>query len=305
MHVAVAIVGFRNVTDISACLDALTASTHQDFEVVICENGGREACIALDKVLPRKLGGGQQVRLVSALGNLGFAGGVNLCLRASPDADAWWVLNPDTLPEPKALAGKVRVLEGGCDAVGCTLLRPDGSVQSRGGRWRRLIARGESLGIGEDATTPVNPKEIEAAQDYLNGAAMLVSRRFVEGNGLMREDYFLYCEEVEWFLRAQGRGLKLGFSPDAFVVHAQGATTGAGRGLRNAARLPTFLESRNRLLLTRDCFPAWLPLVAACTSLWVALRYARARAWTPLSQALAGLRAGLRNERGPPSWLSV
>jgi hypothetical protein len=43
MHVAVAIVGFRNEGDIVRCLGALEASTHRDFEIVICENGGPEA----------------------------------------------------------------------------------------------------------------------------------------------------------------------------------------------------------------------------------------------------------------------
>src|SRR3954471_4207611 len=43
MHVAVAIVGYRNADDVCACVTALARSTHDDFEVVICENGGGDA----------------------------------------------------------------------------------------------------------------------------------------------------------------------------------------------------------------------------------------------------------------------
>jgi N-acetylglucosaminyl-diphospho-decaprenol L-rhamnosyltransferase len=53
MHVAVVIVGFRNPGDIDACLGSLEASSHRDFEVIICENGGREAHAALETVLRR------------------------------------------------------------------------------------------------------------------------------------------------------------------------------------------------------------------------------------------------------------
>ena len=43
MHIAVTIVGFRNCEDIVRCLGALEHSSHTDFEVIICENGGKLA----------------------------------------------------------------------------------------------------------------------------------------------------------------------------------------------------------------------------------------------------------------------
>ena len=96
--VAVCIVGYRNPDDFVLCLAALARSRHADFEVVVCENGGPEAFDQLTKVLPAALPGGQPVRAILAPGNLGYAGGVNVCLAAAPDADAWWILNPDTEP---------------------------------------------------------------------------------------------------------------------------------------------------------------------------------------------------------------
>ena len=104
MHVSVAIVGFRNVDDILRCLAALETATHKDFEVIICENGGPAAFDALKARAPSVLAGGQTVRCVLASGNLGYAGGVNVCLAETPQADAWWVLNPDTAPSPTSLA---------------------------------------------------------------------------------------------------------------------------------------------------------------------------------------------------------
>ena len=223
MHVAIVVVGFRNPDDIAECLHALEAGTYQDFEVVICENGGPEAFGALSRCLPKALSGGQAVSVLAAPGNVGFAGGVNIGMASTPDADAWWVLNPDTKPDRDALAAKVaRLAKGDCDAVGCTLYRPNGKIQSHGGRWRGWLARAESIGIGEPLGAAVDPLWIEREQSYLNGAAMLVGRRFLQVAGMMREEYFLYCEEVEWCLRGVRLGLRLGYAPDARVLHAQG-----------------------------------------------------------------------------------
>ena len=43
MRVAVAIVGYRNPDDLVRCVAALQDSTYQDYQVVICENGGQGA----------------------------------------------------------------------------------------------------------------------------------------------------------------------------------------------------------------------------------------------------------------------
>jgi GT2 family glycosyltransferase len=300
-RIAIAIVGYRNAADIVKCLQALEVAHHRDFQIIICENGGPDAYSALTARLPKALPGGQPVDVLLAPGNLGFAGGVNRCLEATPDVDAWWVLNPDTQPDPEALAALVaRLQRGDCEAVGGTLYLPNGRVQAHGGRWRPWLARAESIGYGSRLDDPVDPVEVERVQSYLLGACMLISREFLQIVGPMREDYFLYCEESEWCLRAKARGLRLGFAPGARVKHYSGATTGAGRPIKERPRLPVYLGERNKLLLTRDCFPGLFPIAALSALLFLFGRYARRGAWRNFGFGFAGWWAGLRNERGAP-----
>src|ERR1700760_1651196 len=80
VHVSLAIVGFRNANDILECLGALERSTHKDFDVVICENGGAAAYADLAGRVPSTLAGGQSVVVIQAERNLGYAGGVNVCI---------------------------------------------------------------------------------------------------------------------------------------------------------------------------------------------------------------------------------
>lgn len=298
---SVLIVSYRSPQDVARCLEALSRSPSEGFEVVVCENGGADAfarlCEAVDRTWPFGL------RLIEAEGNVGFAGGVNRAMAAAdPAAEAYWLLNPDTAPDPDAMGAMLRALDT-CDAVGCEIRLPNGRVASYGFRWTPWLARPEALGFGREAGAPANRAEIEASQNCLSGASMIVSRRFVEVAGRMREDYFLYCEEIEWCLRAAGKGLRFGFAPDSRVLHMHGSTTGAGLGPARAPRLPVYLGERNKLLLTRDLYPALLPLAATGVLLQVAARYARRGAWRQVGYALAGWWAGLRNERGAPAWV--
>jgi N-acetylglucosaminyl-diphospho-decaprenol L-rhamnosyltransferase len=306
MHVAIAIVGFRNTVDIVRCLGALEASSHTDFEVIICENGGPAAYAALVAAVSRALAGDQRVELILAPGNLGYAGGVNVCLKATPNADAWWVLNPDTVAEPGALAALVaRLAAGGCDAVGGVLYGEDGRVQSYGGRWQAWWARAVSIGYGASLGDSVDAARVERRQNYISGASMLVGRRFVDVVGPLREEYFLYCEEVEWCLRGLKRGMRLGFAPGSRVLHLGGTTTGLRAAVTGESRLVLHLKARNQILLTWDCFPVRAPVVAIGALLAMLLRYGRRGAWREGGLALEGWWAGVRGRRGAPSWLAA
>ena len=304
MHVAICIVSFRNPGDLDACLAALALSTYSDFEVVICENGGEAAQAALRLNLAAQLPSGQGVSILGAPSNRGYAGGVNLCMNHAASGDAWWILNPDTIPDPEALSRLVLGFSAGEHAaLGCTLRAATGEVESRGGRWNRWLARAVSIDHGAPPSA-----EAESAQsriDYVSGAAMFVGRSFVDQVGLMREDYFLYGEEVEWCLRAKASGLSLGIVADAEVLHRQGTTTGSVNEITQRSRLSVYLDERNKLLITRDRFLEILPVAAIGALAMLSLRFARRGAWAQFGYALQGWWDGLRNRRGRPAWVAA
>ncbi len=304
MHVAICIVAFRNPQDLTECLGALGALEYDDFEVVVCENGGAAAFAALRPVISERLPGGQRVTAFVAPNNLGYAGGVNLCIEKTPNADAWWVLNPDARPDAKSLGRMVeRLQRGDCGAVGCTTHYSSGVVEARGGRWRPWMARAVSLDVGRQVDEPFDAPALERRLDYVSGASMLVGAGLVARVGRMREDYFLYGEEIEWCLRANAAGLSLGLAPDARVLHHQGTTTGSVSDVTKRSRTAVFLDERNKLLITRDTAPARLPVVALAALVMMLLRFARRGAWQQVAYGLAGWWSGLIGQRGKPAWI--
>lgn len=304
MEVAIIIVSFHSLGDISRCLAALDGSRWAKFHIVICENGGEAAYHELQAGLPGQLTRGQPVAILLAPGNLGYAGGINFAIDHSGPADAYWILNPDTVPRPDALEALLaRLARGDCSAVGHDLVAEDGRLGSNGGRWLKWSARAISLNKGKPRQAHTDARELERRINYISGASMLVTRGFIERAGKMREDYFLYCEEVEWCLRAAGCGERLGYAPDAVVVHAQGTATGAGGRLKDQSRTAVYLMERNRLLLTRDVYPIYFPAAVPLSLIHIAIKYAKAGAWRQARYALGGWLAGVRNERGKPVWL--
>ncbi|OQW46350.1 MAG: glycosyl transferase family 2 [Proteobacteria bacterium SG_bin6] len=304
--VAVCIVAFRDAAQIVQCLSALSASEFADYEVVICENGGPDAYAALCAAVPAQLAAGQAVTCLRAPGNLGYAGGVNQCMAARPMARAWWVLNPDTEVEPHTLGALLdRLDRGDCDAVGGILYHRRGHVQSCGGRWRPWLARAESLAGGTSLNQLPDARAIEQRMNYISGACMLIGRRFVATIGPMREDYFLYAEEIEWCLRAKAQGLRLGFAPAARLCHDQGGSTGSATAIRARPRLPIYLDERNKLLVVRDTTPWLLPVAAVASFALGAGRFARRGAWRQWLDAIEGWWAGLLGQRGVPRWLDA
>ncbi|MDR3515068.1 MAG: glycosyltransferase [Azospirillaceae bacterium] len=329
----ITIVGFRNPDDIRLCLDALSRSIATDFSVVICENGGdlayRSLLTALygrvnalvpmlpagdDRIVEAWRGqlapisaapdqrAGQNVLVLRARGNLGYAGGVNACIgeiRADPDWTAIWVLNPDTEPHPDALQALVdHAASDRYGIVGSRLVfKGTDRVQLYGGRWRKFIARGFNIGLNASAADAADVAKIERTMTYVNGASMYVTRSFITSVGTMDERYFLYCEEVDWCFR---RGdFRLGYAHGSLIHHAHGSVIGSNANRRLRSSLSVYLDERNKLLFTRRFFPRRYPLVVLVTLL-LTVQYLKAGAFANFGVALAGWLAAIRNEEGLP-----
>jgi N-acetylglucosaminyl-diphospho-decaprenol L-rhamnosyltransferase len=327
--VIIAIVGYRNAADVRACLAALANSTAKDFQISICENGGPASYRALREALgglvdftdppPARIDervaeacsgrlrpGGQPIRIYGAMANLGYAGGVNLCIRQMGPSAKWsaiWILNPDTEPEPGALAALIaRTAEGPYGIVASRLaFKSTQRIQSYGGRWRPLLGRGLNIGMNAPLNAKPDVQAIEREMTYVSGASLFASRDYIENVGLMDESYFLYCEDVDWCLRRGER--RLGYAHDAIVYHVHGTTIGSNTSRKARSALSVYLDERNKLRLTRRFYQAGYPW-ALLISLALTLQYLRAGAPRNFLVALTGWFAGLRGEVGLPKRFS-
>lgn len=334
MATAVIIVSYGRPDDISDCLRAIDhLQDENEFAVFIVENGGPVAYESISKAVfelcgagadeststvgkaprsPRHLhcqaftlpSSGAGVYVAEANENLGYAGGVNSWLeRLFADArwDGFWILNPDTTPEPMALAALIAACaQSNCGMAGSVILEygKRDRIASRGLLWRRWPVRAVSLDHGRTLSDPIVEPMPEI--DAPSGTSIYVTRSCLRTIGLMNEDYFLYFEDLEWGMRAKAAGL-LCRADGSFVPHKYGSTLGSASRRADRSPLSVYLDARNTLLFIKNndsSLLAW----AIAFSLMKPLEFCAVGSIQNACAALSGIVAGVKGECGKPKW---
>lgn len=295
--VSIILVNWNGWRDTIECLESLLQLDYPDFRIVVCDNGsyddslqqirqwaqGREL-VFVEYACPVIEADGDKdadaaLVLIHTGSNLGFAGGSNVGLRyalARGDADYYWLLNNDTVVERGALTHLVRRMQedqslGMCGST-LRLYHDHDQVQALGGGYYcRWIGLPWHYGRFGRWPGPVEQHPAELWMNYVEGASMLVSRHFLEQIGLMSEEYFLYFEEADWAIRAEGR-FRLGYAPQSVVYHKVGGSIGTSSNPARKSELCDYYSIRNRIMFTRRHYPAALPTVYLVLIIEVMLR---------------------------------
>jgi GT2 family glycosyltransferase len=205
------------------------------------------------------------VTIACVADNTGFAAACNLGIRlALSDAACThvWLLNNDTIVDRRALVTLLaRVArDERIGLCGSTLLYYDSpdTIQSLGGVFDAAFGRGTNLCAGESLRRLPATEVVEAKLDYLIGASMLVSRRFLDDIGPMEESYFLYFEELNWSRRARGR-FRQAWARDSLIYHKEGASIGTCSRAR-PSELSLYCYNLNFLRFVRSFHAPLLPI---------------------------------------------
>lgn len=191
-----------------------------------------------------------QVHLIESDTNLGFGGGNNRALRAMgfgqtgiPRGDesrlpqAVYLLNSDTRTRPGATRALYDTLISvpRCGVVGARLAYEDGTFQHSAFRFPGisqllidlfpLFSRFYDTALnGRYAQSLYNGTE-PFAVDHTLGATMMLRREVIQQTGLFDEQYFMYCEEIDWSMRIRRAGWEILCVPTARVTHLEGRST--------------------------------------------------------------------------------
>jgi GT2 family glycosyltransferase len=162
------------------------------------------------------------------------------------------VLNNDTTVHPRFLAELLAVAareeRAGFVSPKIYFMTPPDLVWFAGARYFLWCGYGRMSGYRVmDRGQFERVREI----DRPAGCAVLVSRALCEEVGLMDPSLFLYMEEVEWMLRARGKGFRAYLAPKAKVWHKVSASLG-GEGSPDAL----YYGIRNTLYALRAHSPA-------------------------------------------------
>lgn len=211
--VAAVVLSWNGREDTLACLRSLE---REDVDVIVVDNastdGSAEAVTG--------------VGLIRNDENLGYAGGMNVGIRAALErgADAVLLLNNDVEVEPGAVAALAEAATGAGAVCPLVVFADD-----PGRVWYAGADFDPRHGYQGRHRTTVEGDETER----ICGAAVLIPRETIERIGAFDEALFAYVEDADWSLRAREAGLALRVVPGARVRHRVSASTG-GEGSPDA-----------------------------------------------------------------------
>jgi len=217
-QVTVVVVNWNGKACLIQCLDALREQSVQGMAVIVVDNGSVDGSVeAVKNQFP-------EVALIALTENLGFSAANNIAIR-NVQTDYVALLNNDAIAHPLWLENLIdamcRYPEAGF-AASKMLYQQRPQVIDRAGDGYTTAGAGSLRGRGQSANSFCRTEWIFGA---CAGAA-LYRMTMLDDIGLFDEDFFLLYEDVDLSFRAQLKGYKCCYVPDAVVYHQASRTIG-------------------------------------------------------------------------------
>ncbi len=235
------IVLYNSYKDTADCLRSLRAATWPNLHIALIDNGSADGSgERLRAEFP-------DVRHIRSDVNLGFAGGCNLGIREALGnaADFICLLNNDTVVEPGFVEPLVARAVQSPGIIGGKIFydEPGDIIWFAGGVIDRRT--GFTSHRGQDrADAP--EFDLATTADYITGCLLLAPAGLFREIGYLDERLFMYCEEVDFCLRAMRAGYPCLYEPAAVIRHR------VSRSMGGAYRpLYYYYQTRNLLEVYR------------------------------------------------------
>jgi GT2 family glycosyltransferase len=241
--VTVGIVTWNSESDVPGCVATVREQTHRPLDVLVVDNGSSDRTVARLRAV---LAPGELVVLER---NTGFSGGHNLAIRRT-SGEYYLALNPDVRLQPDYVSRIVTRLAAepqAGSATGRLWLADEPRTIDTTGVYLVPAQRHLDRGQGErDAGQYERVEWVFGA----SGAAAFYRRAMLDDvavdGEVFDEDFFAYREDVDLAWRAQWRGWKCLYVPEATGWHRRRVVPDRRAGLPAAVNR---MSVRNRFLL--------------------------------------------------------
>ena len=220
----VILVNYNGTEDTIQCVESLRKVNKPDFKIIIVDNGSSDNSVQEIKKITD-----ENTILIEAGDNLGFSGGNNLGIKfaMNDDVDYVLLLNNDTLVEPDFLS---IIIERAEKEKGKSVIAPKiyyaydrEHLWYAGGTFSKFTSRTTHIGINEKNSEKF---DVSKKVSFMTGCCMLIPTDIIKKVGLLDEDFFLYCEDLDYSCRIVKNGYKLIYEPKAVIYHKVSASTG-------------------------------------------------------------------------------
>ncbi len=256
LRLGVVIINYRTPQLVIDCLFSLVGEVEKGRDlVVVVDNASGDNSLERINTAIAEYQWDEWVKVIASPVNGGFSAGNNVGIQAV-DAEAYLLLNSDTIVRPGAIAFLIAALKTYPEAglISPRLEWLDGTPQISCFRYHSPISElinSAGTGIitkilqGYDVPIPVCDQPLEP--DWTSFACVLIRREVIEEVGLMDEGYFMYYDDVDYCRSANIAGWKVRNVPQARVVHLRGGSSSLKKDVAARKRPPSYsYQSRSR-----------------------------------------------------------
>ncbi len=209
--VTVIIVNWNGKKFIQKCLKGLRNQTFQQFSTIIVDNGSQDGS---SEFISRNF---PEIKLINLSDNLGFCVANNIAIN-SVNTEYIALLNNDAIPHPHWIARLMTAMESHPEvglAASKILYYDRREILDRAGDGYTRAGAGLLRGRGEPAEKYDEKEMIFGA----SAGAAFYRLKMLKDIGLFDEDFFLLYEDVDLNFRAQLKGYRCLYVPEAIVYH--------------------------------------------------------------------------------------
>ncbi|MBC5992109.1 glycosyltransferase family 2 protein [Pontibacter cellulosilyticus] len=297
--VCIILVNYLGWQDTIECMQSLLNLTYTNWQAIIVDNNSpnnsynqlkdwantslsseSSSFLTEDELQLKEESYESKFLFIKANKNQGFAAGNNIALKyllQLREFEYIWLLNNDTTVAPDSLSAYISSAskKSNVGIWGAKLLyyhKPD-IIQAIGGSFNKKLFTTKHIGenLSDAKVSEFQFEEI----DYVVGASMLVSKKFVEHVGLMDENYFLYFEELDWATRASKHGYKLSYVDSCRIYHKEGQSIGSNSNGNEKSDLADYHGIKSKIYFIRKHYPEYKLRLYILVLTSVILRLAR------------------------------
>lgn len=237
---SIIIPNWNGAAHLPTCLESLRRQSFDgNFEVILVDNGSTDGSLDL-------LAHYAEVQVMALGENRGFTGACNVGMRAARGAFVI-LLNNDTEADPRwleeVIAAFGRHPEAGLIASKMLLFDRRDTFHTAGDFYRVDGIPG-NRGVWQ---RDVGQYDLEEFVFSACGGSAAYRRAMLDDVGLLDEDFFFSCEDIDLAWRAQLRGWRCVYAPRAVVYHKLSATGGTTTA--------SFYNGRNYIYLLIKDYP--------------------------------------------------
>lgn len=238
-RVAVILINYNGLEDTLECIESIKKND-MEVDIIVVDNASK---VDEGKIIKERY---SFVKIIRSDKNLGFSGGNNLAIKYALENNFEYVmlLNNDTIIKSNMISELLKNANENTIAVPKMYYYDDKNIIWYDGGY---ISKVKGSSNHDNMNKIDNNYSKNRNCTFATGCCILIHVNILMKIGLLNENYFMYCEDTEYCLRALKNNIKILYIPTAQLWHKVSRSTGG-----SYSNFATYYMTRNRFIYLKE-----------------------------------------------------